>query len=61
MERFRADLQNHVSEPQKFADMKTDRDLLQCDIRKLKKEVDYKGTLGKLVLYEVLCYNLHIP
>ena len=59
MERFKADLQNQVSKLQtevsatkaqlsetqkKFADMKADRDRLQYDIRKLKKEVDSSGT-----------------
>ena len=71
MERFRADLQNQVSKLQtevsatknqlsetqkKFADMKADRDRLQYDIRKMKKEVDSTGTLGELVLYECTRY-----
>ena len=65
MERFRSDLQNQVLKLQaevsatknqltetqkKFADMKADRDQLQYDIRKLKKEVDSTGTLGELVM-----------
>lgn len=58
MERFRAEQQSQISKLQaelsasknqmsetqrKFADMKADRDRLQYDIRKLKKEVEQAG------------------